>query len=64
MDGLPDVRVITITLEPPNWKPVVDWGDDFDDFSVPEILRLAADALHDDLLSAILTDEDDDPDDD
>jgi hypothetical protein len=57
---LPDIRVISITLEAPAWKPKVEWGDDFDDYSVPTILRLAADALHDELLDAILSEDDDD----
>ena len=63
-DDLPDIRVISITLEAPDWQPVVEWGQDFDDYAVPEILRVAADVLHAQLVEACMLDpEDDDPDD-
>lgn len=60
----PDVRVISITLEAPDWQPKVEWGEDFDDFSVPTILRVAAAVLEDTLIAACMFDDEDEDDDD
>lgn len=62
-DDLPDIRVISITLEAPEWKPKVEWGDDFDDYAVPTILRVAAAVLEDGLIEANLYEPEDDDDD-
>lgn len=60
---LPDIRVITITLEAPDWQPKVDWGTDLDDYSVPTVLRVAAAVLEDTLIGACLEGPEDDDDD-
>lgn len=58
----PDVRVLTITLQPPAWIPVIDYGDDLDDLGALGLLRLAARMHEESLLEACMIDEDDDDD--
>ncbi len=38
---IPDIRVVTITLRPPDWIPDCDWSDDLDDFGAVQILEIA-----------------------
>lgn len=60
----PDVRVLTITLQPPTWVPVIDYGDDLDDMSALGVLRIAAKMQEEQILEACMIDpEDDDTDD-
>lgn len=61
---LPDIRVLSITMEPPMWVPKIEYGDDFDDLGAAMLLRLAAKMLEEQLLEAFMCPEDDDPDDD
>lgn len=58
-----DVRVITITLQPPLWIPVIDYGDDFDDMAALGVLEIATAMHYEQLMAVCLPDEDDDADD-
>lgn len=59
----PDVRVLTITLQPPTWVPVIDYGDDLDDLGALGLLRLATRMHEESLLEACMIDDEDDDDD-
>lgn len=36
-----DVRVLTITLSPPDWQPVIDYEEDLDDLAAVQLLEIA-----------------------
>lgn len=57
---LPDVRVLTITLSPPMWVPVIAYEDDLDDLAALGLLRLATRMQEEQLLEACMIDEEDD----
>lgn len=57
-----DVRVITITCQPPAWVPVIDYGEDFDDYAAAGVLRIAARMLEEQLLDCAIGGDDDDDD--
>lgn len=57
-----DTRVLTITLSPPAWVPVIEYEDDLDDLAALGLLRLAAKMQEEQLLEAVLTEDDDEDD--
>ena len=57
---LPDIRVLSITLEPPLWIPQVEYGEDLDDYGALGVLRMAARMLEERLLDACLVDDEED----
>ena len=55
-----DVRVITITCQPPTWVPVIDYGEDFDDYAAAGVLHVAWRMLDEQLLECAMGCDDDD----